>query len=59
MNKWQIVEVHFSSSTKKFRVVRYDDNKIIKEEYTFNTRVDAEMFLAHKILDTQEEFNFG
>jgi|TARA_B100001094_G_C17947265_1_gene678685 hypothetical protein len=58
MNKWQIVEVHFSASTKKFRVVRYDDNTIIKEEHTFNTRVDAEMFLAHKILDTQEEFDF-
>ena len=58
MKNWQIVEVHFSSSTKKFRVVRYNDNKVIKEEHTFDTRVDAEMFLAHQLLDTQEEFDF-
>ena len=43
---WEIYEVHYGPETSKYRAVRYDDEmrKITKEK-TFNSRVEAEMYV--------------
>ena len=56
---WQIVEVHYSVDTHRFRAVAYNDKKIIIEEKLCDTRVDAEMYIAHQLMDnSQQELEF-
>ena len=46
---WKIVEVHYSVDNHRFRAVAYNEKKVIVEEKLCNTRVDAEMYIAHKM----------
>ncbi len=46
---WEIYEVHYGPETSRYRAVRYDEEmKVIKQEKTFNTRVEAEMYVANE-----------
>ena len=54
---WEIYEVHYGPETSKYRAVRYDEEmKVIKQEKTFNTRVEAEMYVANEETFFIEDF---
>ena len=45
---WEIYEVHYGPETSRYRAVRYDEEmKVIKQEKRFDTRVEAEMYVAN------------
>ena len=54
---WEIYEVHFGPETSRYRAVRHDEEmkKIIKEK-TFNSRVEAEMYVANEETFFIEDF---
>jgi hypothetical protein len=49
LNKWDIVIVHYEGFTeKKYRAVKYNDQKVIISERTFNTKEMAEAYIAQQ-----------
>lgn len=43
---WEIYQVHYGTNTSRYRAVRYDEEmKKITKEKTFNSRVEAEMYV--------------
>lgn len=43
---WEIYQVHYGPNTSRYRAVRYDEEmKKITKEKTFNSRVEAEMYV--------------
>lgn len=54
---WEIYEVHYGPETSRYRAVRYDEEmKVIKQEKTFDTRVEAEMYVANEETFFIEDF---
>ena len=54
---WEIYEVHFGPETSRYRAVRYDEEmKKITKEKTFNSRVEAEMYVANEETFFIEDF---
>jgi hypothetical protein len=46
---WSIVEVHYEGfNSKKYRAVKYDKQRVIVAERTFNTREFAEEYIRQK-----------
>jgi len=45
---WQVVEVHYSVSSKRFRAVCIGTNNVIMKERLFNSRVEAEIFIGEQ-----------
>jgi hypothetical protein len=49
LNKWDIVIVHYEGFTEeKYRAVKYNDQKVIISERTFNTKEMAEAYIAQQ-----------
>ena len=46
--KWQVVEVHYSVSSKRFRAVCIGTNNVIMKERLFDSRVEAEIFIGEQ-----------
>ena len=43
---WDIVEVHYEGfENKKYRAVKYNDQKVIVAERTFNTKESAQKYI--------------
>jgi len=43
---WEVVEVHYSVSSKRFRAVCFGKDKVIIKERLFNNRVEAEIYIG-------------
>ena len=49
LNKWDIVIVHYEGFiTEKYRAVKYNEDKAIISERTFNTKEMAEAYIAQQ-----------
>ena len=53
--RWSIVEVPYEGEDKTFRAVKMNDSGMIIEEKTFKTRVEAEVHIAYKQKEEQNE----
>jgi hypothetical protein len=49
LNKWDIVTIHYEGfDTEKYRAVKYNSEKVIIAERSFNTREMAEAYIAQQ-----------
>ena len=48
---WDIIEVHFEGTKKRWRAVLFNEGRAIIKEQTFNTRVKAEIHVRDYFME--------
>jgi|TARA_B100000085_G_C18501711_1_gene495786 hypothetical protein len=48
---WDIIEVHFEGTKKRWRAVLFNEARAIIKEQTFDTRVEAEIHVRDNYME--------